>query len=97
MVHMFDMYRRDNNDGEFKFLHVFTRIESCEKWKEVRLALAKTKDDVYNPDTSMDLHRPVAQRATRRPRQGPQPPRGCKRRSSSVSPTPRIKPSPSSR
>ncbi|CAM0951258.1 unnamed protein product [Alopecurus aequalis] len=51
MVHMFDMYRRDNNDDEFKFLHVFTRIESCEKWKEVRLALAKTKDRVYNPDT----------------------------------------------
>ncbi|CAM0954569.1 unnamed protein product [Alopecurus aequalis] len=50
MVHMFDMYRRDNNDAEFKFLHVFTRIESCEKWKEVRLALAKTKDGVYNPN-----------------------------------------------
>ncbi|CAM0875516.1 unnamed protein product [Alopecurus aequalis] len=51
MVHMFDMYHRDNNDAEFKFLHVFTRIESCEKWKDVRLALAKTKDGVYNPDT----------------------------------------------
>ena len=48
---MFDMYRRDNNDAEFKFLHVFTWIESCEKWKEVRLALAETKDGVYNPDT----------------------------------------------
>ncbi|CAM0881035.1 unnamed protein product [Alopecurus aequalis] len=54
MVHMFDMYRRDNNYAEFKFLHVFTRIESCEKWKEVHLALAKTKDGVYNPDAPTD-------------------------------------------
>ncbi|KAE8804296.1 putative methionyl-tRNA synthetase [Hordeum vulgare] len=38
-------------DADFKFLHVFTKIESCEKWAVVRLALAKAKDDVYNPDT----------------------------------------------
>ncbi|KAE8766316.1 putative methionyl-tRNA synthetase [Hordeum vulgare] len=31
MVRMFGMYRQDNNDQEFKFLHVFSRIESCEK------------------------------------------------------------------
>ncbi|KAE8768948.1 putative methionyl-tRNA synthetase [Hordeum vulgare] len=41
----------DNNDQEFKFRHVFTRIESCEKWKKCQLALAKAKDGVYNPDT----------------------------------------------
>ncbi|KAE8819713.1 putative methionyl-tRNA synthetase [Hordeum vulgare] len=31
MVRMFRMLRRDNNDQDFKFLHMFTRIESCEK------------------------------------------------------------------
>jgi hypothetical protein len=50
MLRMFDMYRRDSSDAEFKFLHVFAWIESCEKWTEVWLALAKDKDGVYNPD-----------------------------------------------
>ena len=50
MVRMFDAYRQDNKDADFKLLHVFARIESCEKWREVRLTLAKGKDDVYNPD-----------------------------------------------
>ncbi|KAE8778065.1 putative methionyl-tRNA synthetase [Hordeum vulgare] len=27
---------------------LFTRIESCEKWTDCRLALAKAKDDIYN-------------------------------------------------
>ncbi|KAI4966472.1 hypothetical protein ZWY2020_040835 [Hordeum vulgare] len=36
-------------DQEFKFLHVFSRIDSCEKWREVRLALEKAKE-TYNPD-----------------------------------------------
>ncbi|KAE8813756.1 putative methionyl-tRNA synthetase [Hordeum vulgare] len=31
MVRIFDMFHRDNIDQDFKFLHVFTRIESCEK------------------------------------------------------------------
>ena len=31
MVRMFTMYRQDSSDQEFKFLHVFSRIESCEK------------------------------------------------------------------
>ncbi|KAE8800523.1 putative methionyl-tRNA synthetase [Hordeum vulgare] len=53
MVLMFDMFRQDNNDLEFKFLHVFARITSCKKWTEVRLALAKTNDNVYNPDVSV--------------------------------------------
>ncbi|KAE8775879.1 putative methionyl-tRNA synthetase [Hordeum vulgare] len=46
---MFNVYRQDNGDQEFKFLHVFSRIESCEKWRDVRLALAKAKE-TYNPD-----------------------------------------------
>ncbi|KAE8791214.1 putative methionyl-tRNA synthetase [Hordeum vulgare] len=32
-----------------KFLHVFSRIKSCEKWREVRLALHKAKES-YNSD-----------------------------------------------
>ena len=50
MFRMFDAYQQDNKDAEFKFLHIFARIESCEKWREVRLTLAKGVDDVYNPD-----------------------------------------------
>ncbi|KAE8777045.1 putative methionyl-tRNA synthetase [Hordeum vulgare] len=49
MARMIDMYRQDNNDQEFKFLHVFSRIESCEKWREVWLALAKATE-TYNSD-----------------------------------------------
>ncbi|KAE8798114.1 methionyl-trna synthetase [Hordeum vulgare] len=38
MVRMFEMFRRDSNtDAGCKFLHVFTRIESCEKWAEVSI------------------------------------------------------------
>ncbi|KAE8792303.1 putative methionyl-tRNA synthetase [Hordeum vulgare] len=31
MLRMFAMYRADNEDQEFRFLHVFSRIDSCEK------------------------------------------------------------------
>jgi hypothetical protein len=41
----------DNTDGQtFKYLNVFARIESCEKWVVVRRNLAKNKDEQYNPD-----------------------------------------------
>lgn len=43
------MYR-DDTGVQFKYLNVFHRIEECEKWKEVRLNLAKNKDGTYNPD-----------------------------------------------
>ena len=49
MVRMFEMYRQDSKDADFKFLHVFTRTESCEKWMEVRVNLRKGKEP-YNPD-----------------------------------------------
>lgn len=49
MVRMFNMFCQDNNYFEFKFLHVFSRLEMCKKWTECRLALAKAKDGVYNP------------------------------------------------
>ncbi|XP_044962126.1 uncharacterized protein LOC123413249 [Hordeum vulgare subsp. vulgare] len=55
MLWMFAMYRADNEDQEFRFLHVFSRIHSCEKWREVRLALDKAKE-TYNPDA----HAPAA-------------------------------------
>ena len=38
---MITAYREDNDDVEFKFVHVFARIETCEKWADVRTALAK--------------------------------------------------------
>ena len=49
MVQMFNMYRQDSSDQEFKFLHVFSRIESCKKWREVWLTLAKAKE-MYKQD-----------------------------------------------
>ena len=45
MIRMFEMYRQDNKDAEFKFLYVFTRIEKCEKWAEVRLNLGLLNQD----------------------------------------------------
>jgi hypothetical protein len=46
---MFRMYR-DDTGTEFKFIHVFTLIETCDKWAECRTMLAKTKNGVYDPD-----------------------------------------------
>ena len=44
MIRLFEMYRNDNEQAEFKFLNVFTRIDSCAKWIECRQALAKNKE-----------------------------------------------------
>ena len=41
------MYR-DNKKADFKFLHVFTRIQGCEKWAACRQAIRKAKE--YVPD-----------------------------------------------
>ena len=49
MVRMLEMYWQDSKDAEFKFLHVFSRIEKCEKWAEVRVNLGKGKEP-FNPD-----------------------------------------------
>ena len=50
MVRMFATFRQDSNtDQDFKYLHVFSRIEKCEKWAEVRRTLAKAKE-TYKPD-----------------------------------------------
>ena len=46
---MFGMYRQGNNDAEFKYLHVYKRIDKCDKWEEVRRTLEKAKE-TYKPD-----------------------------------------------
>ena len=49
LLRMFAMYRQGNNDAEFKYLHVYKRIDKCEKWAEVRRTLEKAKE-TYKPD-----------------------------------------------
>jgi hypothetical protein len=39
MLNMFQAYRDDNSEVEFKFIHVFERIKTCEKWALVRASL----------------------------------------------------------
>ena len=46
---MFTMYRRDNLDADFKYLHVYKRIDKCGKWVEVPRTLDKAKE-TYKPD-----------------------------------------------
>jgi hypothetical protein len=50
MRRAFDMYSDDTDGQTFKYLNVFARIESCEKWADIRRNLAKNKDEQYNPD-----------------------------------------------
>jgi hypothetical protein len=61
MRRAFDMYGDDTNGQQFKYLNVFTRIETCEKWTEVCRNLSKNKDEQYNPDA------PAAAASTGRP------------------------------
>ena len=53
---MFAMYRQGNSDQEFKYLHVYKRIDKCEKWAEVRRTLNMAKEtyklDAPTPGTS---------------------------------------------
>ncbi|XP_020147238.1 uncharacterized protein [Aegilops tauschii subsp. strangulata] len=49
LLRMFAMFRDDNSDTDFKYLHVFKRIDKCEKWAAVRRTLAKAKE-TYKPD-----------------------------------------------
>ena len=48
---MFGLYRRGNSDAEFKYLHVYKRIDKCDKWAEVRRTLDKAKE-TYKPDVT---------------------------------------------
>ena len=45
---MFAAYRNDNDGLEFKFIHVFSRIEMCDKWTDVRTDLGK--NGTYDPN-----------------------------------------------
>jgi hypothetical protein len=47
------MYREDNEDVEFKFIHVFKRIKKCNKWAVVRASLGKGKDFAFDPTALM--------------------------------------------
>ena len=51
LLRMFAMYRGDNQDADFKHLHVYKRIDKCEKWAEVRRTLDKAKE-TYKPDAT---------------------------------------------
>ena len=50
LLHMFAMYRGDNQDADFKHLHVYKRIDKCDKWSKVRRTIEKAKE-TYTPDT----------------------------------------------
>jgi hypothetical protein len=49
MRRAFAMYSNDTDGQPFKYLNVFARIETCEKWAEVHRNLSKNKDEQYNP------------------------------------------------
>jgi hypothetical protein len=51
MRRAFDMYSDDIDGQTFKYLNVFARIETCDKWADIRRNLSKNKDEQYNPDT----------------------------------------------
>ena len=46
---MVALFWQSNSDAEFKYLHVYKRIDMCEKWAEVRRTLDKAKE-TYKPD-----------------------------------------------
>ena len=54
----------DDTGMQFKFLNVYARLENCEKWKETRTTLSKSKTEQYNPDA------PAAGSADERPELG---------------------------
>jgi hypothetical protein len=54
---MFQAYHEDNDGVEFKFIHVFKRVETCEKWALVRESIGKGKDTGFDP--IMSLPRPA--------------------------------------
>ena len=88
---MFVLYRLRNRDQEFKYLHVFKRIDKCEKWAAVRGTLAKAKE-TYKPDAPTRARLTGARTATKGPRRRNTPsrlPHACKSPLSTASPMPR--------
>jgi hypothetical protein len=57
MLKMFKMYHADNEDVEFKFIHVLKRIEKCDKWAMVRASLGKGKDVTFDPTAPLPAAR----------------------------------------
>ena len=47
------MYKRKNDNPEFRYMHVFTKIEDHEKWKKTRLNLRETGQP-YDLDATAD-------------------------------------------
>ena len=91
LLRMFGLYRQSNNEAEFKYLHVFKRIDKCEKWAEVRRTLAKAKE-TYKPDAPMPGAadgRPDDNKGAKRRNTSSRLPHVCKSPSSTASPTPR--------
>jgi hypothetical protein len=52
MLKMFKMYCDDNKDIEFKFIHVFKRINM---WAVVRASLGKGKDFAFDPTAPLPV------------------------------------------
>jgi hypothetical protein len=50
---MFQAHHNENDDIEFKFIHIFKRIETCEKWTKVMVAPNKEKDVTFDPTSPM--------------------------------------------
>jgi hypothetical protein len=59
MIKMLQAYHNDNDDVEFKFIHVFKRIKKCDKWVEVRASLGKRKDATFDPTATLTVARKV--------------------------------------
>jgi hypothetical protein len=53
MLKMLKTYHEDNDDVEFKFIHVFKRIEKCDKWALVRVSLGKGKYATFDPTAAL--------------------------------------------
>ncbi|KAK1631671.1 hypothetical protein QYE76_005986 [Lolium multiflorum] len=65
---MITAYGEDNDDIEFKFVHVFVRLETCDKWKEVQTALAKA-NALFDPKAVPTPLLLAGPSGTRKPRQ----------------------------
>jgi hypothetical protein len=81
----------DDTGLQFKFLNVYARLENCEKWKEVRTTLSKSKTEQYNPDApaagSVDGRPELGQKKLKELKRRAIPPTSCRRRSTSAGPT----------
>jgi hypothetical protein len=66
---MFQAYREDTDDVDFKCIHIFKRIETCEKWAETQASLGKANDGAFDPTATMSA-RPSGHGMRHRPQRG---------------------------